>query len=246
VEPQKENSMNKPTKNPLHFFSAKASAGALTLDIMDVIGADMFGDGITAGAVGDAIKLSGDISGITLNINSPGGSLFEGVAIYNTLKASGKSVTVNVIGMAASAASLIAMAGDKIVMGLGTQMMIHRAMAMSMGFSDDMRKMADTLDTVSASAADLYVSRTGMDKGSVLALMAAETWMSPEQAVAQGFATSVSKEAKAIANTFNLSAFKNAPAELKAVAEVEAPDPEVADDVLIDILRKRIDLSKRK
>ena len=124
----------------------------------------MFGDGITAAAVSDALSQTENFASVTLNINSPGGSLFEGVAIYNTLKACGKPVNVNVVGIAASAASLIAMAGDTITMQLGTQLMIHRAMAMTAGFSDEMRKMADTLDSVSASAADIYVARLDCPK----------------------------------------------------------------------------------
>jgi ATP-dependent protease ClpP protease subunit len=182
--------MNKLRNTPLQ-FKAQAT-DTLCLDIYDTIGADFFGDGITAGMVSEAIKSNPGLD-ITLNINSPGGDLFEGVAIYNVLKASGKAVTVNVVGLAASAASLIAMADDTVTMQLGTQLMIHNAMAMSMGFADDMRKMADTLDSVSASAADIYVAKTGMSKEKVLNLMTAESWMSPEEAVKDKFATSTGK-----------------------------------------------------
>src|SRR3984957_18409114 len=110
--------------NPLHFFNAAKNADVLTLDCMTSIGADWFGEGITAQNFSDAINQAGKFSSITLNINSPGGDLFEGVAIYNTLKATGKPVNANVVGLAASAASLIAMAGDTITMQLGTSMMI--------------------------------------------------------------------------------------------------------------------------
>jgi len=196
-------------------FTAKAKAGVLELEVYDCIGADIFGDGVTAAAVNDAIKAAGDFTSLTLSINSPGGSLFEGVAIYTTLKACGRPVNVNIVGLAASAASLIAMAGDTVTMQLGTQLMIHRAMAMTAGFSDDMRKMADTLDSVSASAADIYVAKTGMDKDAVLKLMEAETWMCPEEALAQKFATAVSKDKQAVKNAFDLSAFKNTPVEFQ-------------------------------
>lgn len=156
--------MSKPTKNPLHYFKAQAGEGLLTLDVMDVIGADMFGDGITAQCVSDAMSQAGDYSSVALNINSPGGDLFEGVAIYNTLKASGKPVTVNVVGLCASAASLIACAGDKVMMQLGTQYMLHEAQAITAGAAADMLKMADTLKSVTESAADIYVAKTGMKK----------------------------------------------------------------------------------
>lgn len=92
-------------------FKAQAGEGMLTLEIYDVIGADFFGEGITASMVSEAIDNAPGLMGIQLNINSPGGDLFEGVAIYNTLKASGVSVNINVMGLCASAASLIAMAG---------------------------------------------------------------------------------------------------------------------------------------
>ena len=207
-------------------FSAKASGDALSLDIMDVIGADFFGEGITASTVKDAIASAKEYKSITLNLNSPGGDLFEGVAIYNTLKATGKPVNVNVVGLAASAASLVAMAGDTVTMQLGTQLMIHEAMAMTAGFAADMRKMADTLDQVSASAADIYVARTGLSKDKVLALMAAETWMNPEQAKADGFATAISEQKGKYNNSFDLSAFKNTPAELKNVTKTKEVDGE--------------------
>jgi ATP-dependent protease ClpP protease subunit len=194
-------------------FKARANE-VLCLDIYDCIGANLYGEGITASMVSEAIKSNPNLD-ITLNINSPGGDLFEGVAIYNVLKSSGRTVKVNVVGLAASAASLIAMAGDTITMQLGTQLMIHEALTVAAGFASDMRKMADTLDSVTASAADIYVARTGLSKEAVLILMAAETWMSPEDAVKQGFATSVS-ESKGITNSFDLSMFKHTPVELKA------------------------------
>ena len=237
------------SKDARRFFNITNKANVLTLDMMDAIGADMCGDGITASAVNDAISQAGEFSSVTLNINSPGGDLFDGVAIHNTLKACGKPVNVKVLGVAASAASLIAMAGDTITMCAGSMLMIHRAMAMTAGFSDDMRKMADTLDSVSASAADIYVARTGLTKDAVLALMTAETWMSPEEAVAQGFATSVTNDAKAIKNAFDLSTFHNVPVALKAEAEVipVVVEPVVVEpDPLIDTLRKRIELARRK
>jgi len=231
-------------------FSAKASGGNLCLDIMDVIGADFFGLGVTAQTVKDAIAAASDYKTITVNLNSPGGDLFEGVAIYNTLKLTGKPVNVNVVGLAASAASLIAMCGDTITMQLGTQMMIHRAMAMTAGFADDMRKMADTLDSVTASAADIYVARTGMSKDKVLALMAEETWMNPEQAKADGFASAISEQKGKVTNSFNLSVFKNTPEELKnqAESEPEAPvaEPEPDESWKLDLMLKRLEIEKRK
>src|ERR1035437_2473920 len=128
-------------------FKFSTAAGCLQLDIMDVIGGDMFGMGITASAVAEAIAGAEDCTSVSLTVNSPGGDLFEGVAIYNILKNCGKPVVVNVIGLAASAASLIACAG-KVNMCPGTQFMLHEAMGIEAGYGDDLRKMADVLDSV--------------------------------------------------------------------------------------------------
>lgn len=214
-------------------FSAKANADVLTLEIYDMIGADFFGEGITASKVSDAIKAAGDFSSLAVRLNSPGGDLFEGVAIYNLLRSSGQPVNVFVDGLAASAASLIAMAGDTITMGDGTQMMIHRAMGGVLGYSDDMRKMADTLDSVSGSAADIYVKRTELPKDKVLALMTAETWMSPQEAMDKGFATAVSKDkAMPISNLFDLSMFKNTPIQLQVKTKRVDGDDLTAGDFI--------------
>lgn len=214
-------------KDKNRFFNAVTANGTLTLDMYDFIGGDMFGDGITEGMVANALA-SSTSNAVTLNINSPGGDAFAGVAIRNVLSQSGRKVTVNVVGLAASAASIVAMAGDNIVMHSGSVMMIHPAQAMTMGSADDMRKMADTLDTVTNSIADIYVAKTGLDKSKVLDMMSAETWMSGEEAVANGFATAVSKEQKAVTNSYDLSilAFKNTPVELQAVVKTREVDGE--------------------
>jgi ATP-dependent Clp protease, protease subunit len=202
------------SKDSRRFFNAAQDGTVLSLEIYDVIGSDMFGNGITASSVSDAISQAGPHDSITLSLNSPGGDLFEGVAIYNLLKNSGKPVSVAVDGLAASAASLVAMAGDTVTMGEGSMLMIHNAMSVCAGFANDMRQMADTLDTVSASAADLYVNKTGMSKKAILEMMTAETWMSAKEAVKNGFATAVAGKGK-INNAFDLSGFKNTPEELK-------------------------------
>ncbi len=207
-------------------FRAAAADGDLCLEMYDVIGADFFGDGTTAQSVSDALANAGVYNSITVRLNSPGGDLFEGVAIYNVLKAAKKPINVVVDGLAASAASLIAMAGDKVTMGTGAMMMVHEAIAMTAGYANDHRKMAGTLDTVTASAADLYVEKTGMKKADVLALMAAETWMSAQECVDKGFANAISDDEAAIGNAFDLSVFKNVPAKLKAEAKTKEVDGE--------------------
>jgi ATP-dependent Clp protease, protease subunit len=242
-------------------FKAQATDNALVLDMFDVIGADMFGCGITAAMVKDAIDQNPSCTSITLNLNSPGGNAFEGVAIYNTLKAFGKPVNINIVGLAASAASIIAMSGTTVTMNTGTQMMIHGAMALCAGFAADMRKMADTLDQVSGSIADIYVAETGNSKRSITEMMDAETWMSAKEAVENGFATSTGATNR-VQNTFDLSHFKNTPKDLvekqtevvdvKLQAEDAAPvvaEPEntfAGEAYKLDLLLKRLELEKRK
>lgn len=228
------------------FFNAAKKDNTLTLTVYDVIGADFFGNGITAQSVQEA--LDGDYSDITLRVNSPGGDAFAGVAIYNLLRAQGKPVNVIVDGLAASAASIIAMAGDSITMGTGSMMMIHPAQGMALGDAKEVREFAETLDKVSDSIADIYVQRTANSKKAVTDMMNAETWMNATEAQDKGFASSVSKQ-QAIRNEFDLSAFKNTPVELQAKAEeVEDVTPAViVDDTWEYELRlKRIELEKRK
>jgi ATP-dependent Clp protease protease subunit len=216
------------SKDARRFFNAAQAENVLTLEVYDVIGADFFGDGITASAVSDAIAQASQHDSVSLRINSPGGDAFEGVAIYNVLKNHGKPVNVYVDGLAASAASIIAMAGDTICMGTGSMMMIHPAQGMAMGDAKTVREFADTLDQVSASIADIYVERTKNSKKSVTDMMNAETWMSAKEAVKNGFATAVADNSKTVSNAFDLSAFqfKHVPEELKNVAKIKEVDSE--------------------
>lgn len=209
---------------PNKLFNVSKSSDNLTLSIYGSIGADWNGDGITAQTVSDALKA--ECKSITVRVNSPGGSAFDGVAIYNLLKSSNKPVNVIVDGMAASAASIIAMAGDTITMATGSVMMIHEGQAMAFGAADDMRKMADTLDTVTGSIADIYVAKTGLKKADVLKMQNVETWMNADEAVAQGFATAVSKDKSAVKNEFKLDHFRNAPVELRNQAKTREVDGE--------------------
>jgi len=233
----------------------KMEAEALELALYGPIGEDFFGAGITDTMVSQTLKSANPYASITLRLNSPGGDLYQGVSICNLLKAQDKPVNVIVDGLAASAASIIAMAGDTVVMQPGSMMMIHEAQGVCMGYSADMTKMADVLDSVTSSAADVYVGKTKMSKRAVMGLMANETWMEPKQAVELGFATEVGtgKQAK-VSNSFDLRFFRNVPEELKEVAPVAAtlvvapvaaePEPEEFND--IDLRLKRVQLAKRR
>lgn len=174
-------------------FSCAVNGDTAVLTCYDVIG-KMWGgpDEITASNIKKSLDAASKAKSISIRINSPGGQGFEGVAIYNLVKSYGKPVAVFVDGMACSAASIVAMAGDTITMGVGSTMMIHNALTGLYGNAAELRKTAELLDKVSSDFADIYVLRTGVDKAKVQAMMDAETYMSAGEAVTLGFATDTS------------------------------------------------------
>ena len=162
-----------------------------TISMFDVIGEDMWsGGGVTANRIWAALRSIGNRD-VTVRINSPGGDMFEGIAIYNLLRSHPARVTVEVLGLTASAASIIAMAGDNIRMGLGSFMMVHNAWGVVSGNRHDMRDAATLFDQFDAAIADIYQARTGMTRPDIEQLMDAETFMPGAQAVEYGFADAV-------------------------------------------------------
>jgi ATP-dependent Clp endopeptidase proteolytic subunit ClpP len=149
-------------------------------------------------------------SAIDLHINSPGGDVFDGVTIYNALRNHPAQVTTYVDGLAASAASFIAMAGQRIVAEPNAMLMIHDAHGLSLGNAADMRSMADLLDKVSDNIASIYAQRTGGIIADWRAAMTTETWYSASEAVDAGLADEVRGQASDepdMAASFDLSRF---------------------------------------
>lgn len=162
-----------------------------TISIYDVIGEDWWtGGGFTAKRAAAALRSIGT-NDVTVNINSPGGDMFEGIAIYNLLREHPAKVTVNVMGLAASAASIIAMAGDQITMGLGSFMMVHNAWGVVIGNRHDMSEASSLFEGFDGALADIYEARTGNGRAEIVRLMDAESFMGPSQAVDLGFADEV-------------------------------------------------------
>ncbi len=167
---------------------AAASEDDSTITMFEVIGEDWWtGGGVTAKRISAALRSIGK-NDVTVKINSPGGDMFEGIAIYNLLRSHPAKVTVEVLGWAASAASIIAMAGDDIRMGLGSFMMVHNAWGVVIGNRHDMRESAELFDGFDGAIADIYEARTGMKRADIEKLMDAETFMGPSEAVKNGFA----------------------------------------------------------
>jgi ATP-dependent Clp protease, protease subunit len=168
--------------------AAAASEDAATISIFDVIGEDFWtGGGFTAKRAAAALRAIGQRP-VTVEINSPGGDMFEGLAIYNILREHQAEVTVKVMGLAASAASVIAMAGDRVTMGLGSFLMIHNAWGVVVGNRNDMRSAAEVFDQFDGAMADIYAARTGRKTDEIAAMMDAETWLNAREAKARGFA----------------------------------------------------------
>jgi len=162
------------------------------------IGTDYWGEAVSAVSVKAQLDaMQGDVS---VRINSPGGDVFDGFAIFNLLAQYKGKVTVYIDGLAASAASVIAMAGDEIIMGENALMMIHDPWTMSLGNSAEMRSTADLLDKIRDSIVATYATKSTLDTATIADLMSKETWLSAGEAIKDGFATSTAVSAKQVSN----------------------------------------------
>ncbi|MEN4566178.1 head maturation protease, ClpP-related [Pantoea vagans] len=158
-----------------------------SISVFDVIGADWYGDGVTASRIAAALRSIGGAD-VTVNINSPGGDMFEGLAIYNLLREYEGKVTVKVLGLAASAASIIAMAGDEVQIGRGAFLMIHNCWVYAMGNRHDLQQIAADMVPFDKAMNDIYGARTGLDAATIDSMMNAETYIGGSDAVEKGFA----------------------------------------------------------
>ncbi|TIS04588.1 MAG: Clp protease ClpP, partial [Mesorhizobium sp.] len=159
---------------------------------------------------------------VNVRINSGGGIADNGVAIYNLLKEHPGKVKVSIDGVAASAASVIAMAGDTILMRTGALMMVHKAQSFSIGNSDDHQKQIDALKAVDGGMVDIYAQRTGRPRADIEAEMAAETWMNGDQAVSKKYATGVETSPSMRAAAFDYRLYSHAPERMVALAAMLA------------------------
>jgi ATP-dependent protease ClpP protease subunit len=210
-------------------IQAKADQKTADISIYDEIGYW----GVTAKQfIGDLKAL--DATTIKLAINSPGGAVFDALAIYNALRQHPAAVEVTIMGVAASAASVIAMAGDTIVMPENAFMMIHNPLNLAYGNADDLREMADVLDKIGASLIGIYAKRTGMPEDEIKALLDAETWLNAEEAVLKGFADELQAELK-VAAAFDMERLpENVRASIAPPVADPAPEPEQNEEPQID------------
>lgn len=164
-----------------------ANSNDNTISIFDVIGSDYWGEGVTANRIAGALRsMNGE--DVTVSINSPGGDMFEGLAIYNQLREYSGKVTVKVLGIAASAASIIAMAGDEVQIGRGAFLMIHNCWVVAVGNRLDLARAAQDMEPFDRAMQDIYSARSGLDAETVSAMMDNETYIGGNDAVEKGFA----------------------------------------------------------
>jgi ATP-dependent protease ClpP protease subunit len=186
------------------------SAKRAEILIYGPIGPEFWGDEVSAAKFAEMLAEVGDVAELDVRINSPGGDVFDGVAIYRQLVEHKAKITVHIDGIAASAASFIAMAGDHIIIAEAGVMMIHDAWSFAVGDAAEFRRVADRLDLVSQTIAEIYSARAGKAPTEVRDKMRAETWFTAKEAVDFGLAHEV--------------AANKAPAEAKNAAELVVLD----------------------
>lgn len=201
--------------------------GVAEIAIYDEIG----GWGITAREFSDELKAYGDLSLIDLHIHSPGGDVFEGMAIYNLLVNHPARVEVTIDGLAASMGSVIAMAGDRITMPENAMMMVHRPWGIQGGDADEMRRYAELLDKVESNLVSAYTKKTGLSDDEVREMLAAETWFTGPEAVERGFADQLAEPLSAAASLKSHRMKEtNMPEQLKKLMEPRAQGKKPAQE----------------
>jgi ATP-dependent protease ClpP protease subunit len=217
------------------WYTIRARALGAEVLIYDEIGAY----GVSAKGFLAELGALPDDAPIDLRLNSPGGSVFDAVAIYNALTRHAGTITVWIDGIAASAASYIAMAGDEIVMPENAFLMIHDPSGIVIGTAADMRDMAGTLDKIAASMTRGYAAKSGKPEDEISALLTAETWFDAKDALEAGLATRMAEPVR-IAASFDIAQFRNAPT---ALAELVASQGAAMSD---DIVPGNIVLEKNE
>jgi ATP-dependent Clp endopeptidase proteolytic subunit ClpP len=207
------------------WYEFRAQMKGAEILIYDEIGAF----GVPAKAFLDELRALGPVAELTVRINSPGGSVFDGVAIYNALKRHDAAITVWIDGIAASIASMIAMAGDEVVMPENAMLVLHDPSGLVAGSASDMRAMAEALDRMKAGMVTAYRDKSGRDDAEIEALMAAETWLSAQEALEFGLADRIEQPVRMAAH-FDLSRFRNAPPQLAASLTSSTPQEDEMSD----------------
>ncbi len=178
----------------MKWYSITNKADKAEIWIYEMIGEDFWtGGGVTAKNFQKELSEI-KASQIDLHINSPGGAVFDGITIYNLLKQHPANITTYIDGLAASIASVIALAGDKVIMAENALYMVHNPEGLAMGTATDMRSLADVLDKIASTMVGTYVSKTKKPETDIKAMLDAETWMTADEALEAGFIDEISGE----------------------------------------------------
>ncbi|MES0444972.1 MAG: head maturation protease, ClpP-related [Desulfobacterales bacterium] len=210
------------------WYSIKNEADTVEILIYGVIGEDYWGDGVSAAKFAQDLSSVRNVQTINARINSVGGNVMEGTAIYNTLVNHSAAINIIIDGWAISAASFIAMAGagegNSITMAENGMMMIHKPWAGSVGTADDLRKTAEMMDKAEVNIIKTYQSKVDKTDDELATMMAEETWMTGQEALDHGFVDSLTGSANISNNADNriFNSYKNIPAGLMNLAPVKA------------------------
>lgn len=205
------------SRTPSTYRVAAAKGGKeARVDVYGVIGSSWWEEAISAAQFNKDLKALGDVEAIHLHINSDGGDVFDAQAMYSNLTQHKARIVVHIDGLAASAASFLAMAGDEIRIGEGAWMMIHNAWSIAVGDAEKMREAANLLDSVSTSIGDIYAARTGKkcSRAEIKTMMADETWMNGRDCVDKGFADILVENKRVAALVSHPENFRNLPRDL--------------------------------
>ncbi|MER3120804.1 head maturation protease, ClpP-related [Bacillus altitudinis] len=219
------------------FWNMKPSASnpsAGEIYIYSEISSEQFwGDETTATTFKEDLEAMGDLQTLNIYINSPGGSVFEGNSIYNIIKRHKAHVNVHIDGVAASIASVIAMAGDTIFMPKNAMMMIHNPWVMTAGNASELRKQADDMDRIRESLVEAYLAKSNgkIERSNLIELLDAETWLTATECVAYGLADVVeeTQTMAACADTKLFAKYQNTPGKFLQPVDKQDEEPKLTD-----------------
>ena len=225
-----------------------AGRGAIEILLYSEIGESLFGEGTTAQAFAQELKDAGHVTEIHLRVNSPGGNVFDGLAIFNLLLSHGARVTAQVDGVAASIASVIICAAERIAIGPNCFLMIHNPATFVGGDANEFRKMAEALDKIKGSMVAAYRRHSSLSAKQIGTMMDSECWMSATEALANEFVEEITpdeaengEELAANLDPRIFAQFKHVPAQI-AARLTRRTEPEATSALMADRERQRLQL----
>lgn len=213
------------------YFSLVKSGQTATINIYgDITSFPWFDGDVSANNLSRQLEEMGDVSQIDVYINSYGGEVAEGLAIYNALRRHNATVRTFCDGFACSIASVIFMAGDERIMCESSLLMIHNAWTRATGNAAELRKQAEDLEKITSASVEAYKARASITEDEIRAMMDAETWITPDEAAEYGFATAIEKHEAANANQNALSRLFEIVKQHRAAASADPEPPATPDD----------------